>query len=738
MVRDRCLFHLRAHLSEPPRLLVHERAAFHDRRVEQENRERGVRLLRCLWGRSPPKALMIPIPRAALLLLLAAPLVAQHESVIRSSCSVVAVDGVVRAGGPNWGARFDERGVEFMPALAQRTEWPMPVRFTLESVRRGDVAAFVRTANVAPVVVGDQVRYAHLPDLAEVYEVRAEGVEQSFVFASKPAGTGDLVVRGAITTELPFVAASDDGVRFEREGLGGVTFGAVTGIDASGAAARGSIRVVGDGTHVEWVLPASFVEHAAYPLVLDPLIGSAIAIGDIAGGIDETPSVAFDESTGRYLVVWSAYLGGAGADLRGQFVTATGSPLGGGFLFGSGSLTRQAVANIAGTNRFLVAYTKNTPSIFGQTSHALVVRSVSAATGTLSNEVVVDADSSLATVSSLVVGGDSRSSSSAHTAMVMYRTAPLGIALPSMHCRPVDVPASGDPVLVGSFPQGIGAGTGGSITAHGGSSPRWLVTWLHVSGLGATPELTATVVDATGNPCGSSVTLATPAAGNSIGPRAAATPDGTTFLVAWSDSNGGAEDVHAMRLVWSGSCGSGTLTPGPLLAPITVPGLQDQPALAFAKTKFVLAWRNRANASATSRVYVKGLDPVTCESCGAEHSVENTVLGLETPAIASRYTAGDVASDETLVVWSNSTIRGRRFEANGTHAVASMGGGCVSGLSDFATYSGDAVLGNTDFQLSIAGSVSLPLVLIVGFSAVSAPCGNCTIVPSPDILFPAT
>ncbi|MBL9077569.1 MAG: hypothetical protein JNL08_08705, partial [Planctomycetes bacterium] len=33
---------------------------------------------------------------------------------------------------------------------------------------------------------------------------------------------------------------------------------------------------------------------------------------------------------------------------------------------------------------------------------------------------------------------------------------------------------------------------------------------------------------------------------------------------------------------------------------------------------------------------------------------------------------------------------------------------------------------------------SLPLVLIVGFSAVSAPCGNCTIVPSPDILFPAT
>ena len=29
---------------------------------------------------------------------------------------------------------------------------------------------------------------------------------------------------------------------------------------------------------VEWILPASFVDHAAYPLVLDPLIGSAFSI----------------------------------------------------------------------------------------------------------------------------------------------------------------------------------------------------------------------------------------------------------------------------------------------------------------------------------------------------------------------------------------------------------------------------------------------------------------------------
>ena len=100
----------------------------------------------------------------------------------------------------------------------------------------------------------------------------------------------------------------------------------------------------------------------------------------------------------------------------------------------------------------------------------------------------------------------------------------------------------------------------------------------------------------------------------------------------------------------------------------------------------------------------------------------------------------DTASDEALVVWSDgSTIRGRRCEAVGNDVVTSMGGGCsISGFDDYATYSGDAVLGNANFQLAIAGSVSLPLVLVVGFSNLSAPCGGCTIVPSPDILFPAT
>jgi hypothetical protein len=55
-----------------------------------------------------------------------------------------------------------------------------------------------------------------------------------------------------------------------------------------------------------------------------------------------------------------------------------------------------------------------------------------------------------------------------------------------------------------------------------------------------------------------------------------------------------------------------------------------------------------------------------------------------------------------------------------------------------ATYNGDAVLGSTDFELVLFNPVSLPLVMVIGFSAISAPCGSCAIVPSLDILLPAS
>lgn len=662
----------------------------------------------------------------------------QMDAIRRTSHGVQATVDGARAGGPDYTARFDPRGVEFTPALGPTAAKPFPVRFTLDAVRRGANDVFVRTAEVAPVVDGEQVRYEHRGDLVEVYDVRADGIEQSFVFAARPAGSGDLVVSGRITTELPLVAANDDGVRYELPELGGVTFGAVTGVDANGATARGSIRVVDGGAGVEWVLPAAFVEHCAYPLALDPLIGSAIAIGSLPGGDDVTPSIAFDDTNNRYLVVWSLQLASGTDEIRGQFVTAGGTVLGGGFLIANGTLTRHAVANINGTNRFLVTYSVAS-GISPFTSTSIKVMAVDASSGALSNAVTVDSSSSqLGSLSSPVVGGDSRAVNTAQTALVVYRYQPVGFSSGSVRSRIVHVPATGDPIATGAGPNSLAGGSGATITAQGGPSLRWLLTWWDAPSILSLPELKASVIGSAGTLCGTPITLFIPATGDTFGNAVSASPDGTTFLVAWYTSNAGAEDVQATRVVWSGTCASGTLTAGPVLTLPTTVGLQDQPAVAFAKDKFLLAWRNRTSFSATPRVFVKGLDPATCATCGAEWSVDSTILGLDAPAIASRYSAGDTASDEALVVWSNTAIRGRRFEARGTATVTGLGGGCSqSGFDDFASYDGDAVLGNANFQLVLANPVSLPLALVIGFSAMSAPCGSCTIVPTPDILVPA-
>jgi len=59
-----------------------------------------------------------------------------------------------------------------------------------------------------------------------------------------------------------------------------VHMGTVTGIDHRGVRARGTIRR--DGDCVELSLPASFVDRAAFPLVLDPFVSNALPISATA------------------------------------------------------------------------------------------------------------------------------------------------------------------------------------------------------------------------------------------------------------------------------------------------------------------------------------------------------------------------------------------------------------------------------------------------------------------------
>lgn len=674
---------------------------------------------------------------------LAATLPAQHPAKPTPPYAQHAADGTALSAGADYRVHFVPGSVTFTPAASPADPAAEPVQFTLVAVQRGDERLWTGPASDTPTASDHQVRYARSQDLTEVYDLRADGVEQSFVLAQKPAGHGDLVVRGAIQTRLPLAGYSDDGVRFERDGSG-VYFGAITGIDHHGATVRGSIRAGAD--FVEWILPASFVDHCAYPLVLDPLIGSAFSIASTSGTDDVQPNVAYDTTSDRYLVVWNVVQTATVAEVRGQFVSGAGALLGSSFVIESNGrlATRPQVVNVNASNRFLVVFRITEPIAAGFDT-GWYMRAVTAADGSQSARVAIEATAPIAfepIAPECVVAGDLRSvaGGSNQTALLVTRRDAAFGPTPSLTfgeritTRTIQVPSSGDPVLGSAQPlletqdqlQDV------AITSHGGTAGRWLIAYARALPLATTlTGIWAQSVDENGQPCGFANALQLSLAG--VGKPTAATKDGAHFAVAWQDD--GTLGIEARSLTISGSCGSQTFALGAIVDP-TSSGLDTQPRLEFARDKYVLAWKRSFLTGPVPRVFVRGLDPDGCTACGEEWSVDNTVLGLDTPAVASRWSGGNILSDEALVVWSNTAVRGRRFEAIGAPQVQDLGGSCVGPTGNSPSYLGQPRLGDGSFALTLSLPTALVLAAVVGFTEVPLPCGPCTLIPNADIVLP--
>ena len=680
---------------------------------------------------------MRPRRAQAVLLLLApftvAPAVAQQD-VARTAFGVRADDGLVRAMGPDFAATFTAGGVVFTPVLGAQAERPASVQFAWRDVRRGAEPVWERAGEVPPVVAGDRVQYEHAPGFAEVYDVRREGIEQSFVFAARPAGDGDLVVRGAITSTLPLAEASPTGVRFALPSGDGVSFGAVTGIDANGARAAGALRLV-DGD-LELVLPASFVDSATYPLVLDPLIGAVVNIGDVAGEPDRAVSVAYDEATNRHLVVWNVRYAASSWEVRGQFTNGAGQPLSTPpFTISapgvSTAVDRSCVASVRGVGRFVVAM-RPLGAVGG-----LAVRSISAVNGAMS-AVTPLITSATQDVTMATVGGDSRvggnnalvgfvsfnlSNGSRLPQTTMLVLAPTGTFTTVSANNPLNPNTIFNPEV--------------AVSRHGGPTGQWLVAWTDQTGSGAMRRVNALVIGTAGTTCGPLHNVELTNSGlEVVSEVACATKDGSLGLVTWTYSFGATRSVRTKVVVATGTCGAVTVTSGSAVVLPAGTGLRDRPAVDFAADKFVLAFRERQSVGGQARTVVMGLDATLGTPAGAEHYPSGWLPVDADPTVTAKWSGG-AAADEALVAWSDdSAIRAHLFEATGTGSVTSLGGACgIAGFTDIATYGGTPALGTT-FTIELASPTSPILALIIGFSQVPFACGPCTVVPSADILLP--
>lgn len=659
---------------------------------------------------------------------------------IAASFGVSVQDGALHAVGPRYSVSFRPSGPVYTALLGREAHataaGPVQLQFSfVEAMVGGRILA--RGGDGAPQADGTLVSYAR-GAVVETYEARPDGVKQSFVLAERPAVEGDFVVRGRITTALPLVVDTDDEVRFALPCGAGVSFGAVLGVDRQGATMRGSMRCCGD--LLELSLPAAFVQSACYPLVLDPLVGTAFAIGDAPMYADLEPAVAYDESNARYLVVWAVNVPATSSSpahrqIRGQFVAVGGGLQGAQLLLtvNASADARPALANVNATNRFLVAWKGTDP---GSSSSGVIVRSVSASNAAMSNFVVASASSLLVSHDETVsVGGDLRTGLSAgQRALLAYRSvSSFTTTSNTIRVRRVLVPSTGDPVV--EAPVSVASTTSllddVAVSPHCGTAGRWLVVVGQsvVTGSPTMTRLFAQVVDDSGVLCGTPETVVNTGSGDVRSPSVA-TRDGSEFVVAWEDA--AASTVKLRRGVVGGACGSTSWAWDGILVPIVQAGVAKAPAIVFARDRYVLAWQQNA------RVFVKALEPATCASCGAESRVDaNLVLDAQ-PALASRWDGGDTTTEGAMVVWAGlPAISARHWVEHATPGIENLGGGCgIPGLSDFATYDNLPVLGADDFEVLLLNPTSPVLAMVIGFSENPFACGPCTLIPSQDVIVP--
>jgi hypothetical protein len=550
----------------------------------------------------------------------------------REAHGMAEVDGKLWANGPDYRVELDEAGIEYAAAFGTRAKETQQARFDLLGFGRA-TGALVPALSDRPELSQTLAVYERGSGVRELYQTRRDGIEQSFVFESPLSGSGDLFVRLAVESSLARAGAAD-GLALEAPGLGAITIGAVTGIDAKGARTAGSMRWIDGG--IELSLPAAFVDAAAYPLVLDPLIGTEFEVdSDSANNFDDSaPAIAHDWTNGNYLIVWTRSFGLGDSDIRGQRVTDAGALVGGLIAIESGSTispsaTSPSVGNVNLTDMYLVAW-ESSSGFLAQSD--IKCRSVNAATGALSAGTLTIAATATYDVDP-VIGGEVQTSDD--EVIVAWSEFDAGI-----RARQVNVPASGSPVLVGSevevsntvgltyddFEPAISKSTG-----YGGN---FLIAWERYFGGAATPyyDLRYAVIDRNANllVTTKSVTVSSTTDERNV----AVAGDGVKFAIVYDQEPvaGGNIGIYGNRVTYISGASA------PISSQITIVDsafAESDPDISNTLDSVTLAYVGTNILSSNSPIVVQALDQVDLQPCGSAAGFSDSLLDYASPVISS-------------------------------------------------------------------------------------------------------
>ncbi|WP_236605710.1 hypothetical protein [Sandaracinus amylolyticus] len=515
------------------------------------------------------------------------------------------------------------------------------LQLEVTELARGDRALASRDGGEAAVAEDGHLTIAR-GEVVEHLRNGDDGVEQSWSFARRPSGAGELRVR-IEAKGMQYAGETTSGLHFaDATGLG-FRYGHATWIDAAGHRTAVPARWAGDG--IELRVPAQVVEAAAYPTVLDPTISPELGLDNpVTGPAASSQSVPSVASNGTdYLVVWHDSRGGGTTDIYASRVSAAGTVLdASGVAVSAAANAQEEHPSVAsnGTD-YLVVWED---SRNGATSDVYASR-VSAAGAVLdvsglAVSTAANAQRSPSVASNgtdyLVVWYDSRSAS---TDIYASRVSADGII---QHPGGLAVSTATGNQL---FPSVASNGTDYLVVwedARGGFG--WDIYASRVSAAGA-------ILDTSG------VAVSTARDGQEY---PSVTSNGTDYLVVWNDyRNGSTSDVYASRVSAAGA----VLDAGGL-AVSTAASSQQYPSVASNGTEYLVVWEDTRSGSMTnlygSRVSAAG---VVLDAGGRAVS---TAAGHQLwPSVASTGT-------DYLVAWqdsrsgSHSDIYGTRVSASGT------------------------------------------------------------------------
>lgn len=647
---------------------------------------------------------------------------AHAQGVFRCDDQLIAI-------GANYKAYFRAGEVEFVPAFGRAAPHNVPLRLRATSMARGGaVVPFVASA---PERRGDdRVQFARAAGVVEVFTALERGLEQAFVFTERPAGQGDLVVECDLHCEVAGVPDGAGGLSFFVPGVGPFPLGAVTGIAADGDRVRGTVHL--EGSKLSLSLPAAFVERAAYPLVLDPLLGGPTLVS----GLDrEDAGIVHDPATGDWLAVWAVVVTSGDTDIHAQRISqATGSPVGGSFPIDASTVdtTMPRVAAVRVTGRVLVAYRRpgglfSAPTLWGRTVQV--------------SAQAVSIESQLANFSGNNFAVASEDTTADNEALLVWGNGTIGTAgSGSVLAVQVTVTAAGAPIA--GTPVTIASGLNNpycSISKTNGGTGNYLIAWrdvyapLPISG----PHTLYSIL------VSRNLSILTPV--RILANDATGTPaidsSGGLYLVAyerWEAGQTTYRDIMCAGVLHFAAFGVLTVTSGPLSIEATAGQDEADPDVAWVGQRFVVTFDE--NFGTTTENAAAWLVNPDCTHCSTRMSLGGVNLTssytLErVPRVAGRahFVAG--AEDGEIVYGEDSTVTphpivvGQRVLGVGPGGtVTDLGGGCGQGGTATSTTNGFA-LGNTDCRFEVTGLAAgaLPLCCL-GVPAATIPCGGCTFV----------